>query len=133
VTDKLPPNLNLQTGELTDEVQIRPFAEMLTILDRGEAHAAASRGLHDLIGAVQALGRKGGLTISIEVAPLKGTQDQLILTAQVTTKMPKADPTSQMFFVDQSGNLSRNDPRQMEIDGLRVVEPAPARIVNLEN
>lgn len=127
-----PPGVDPATGEITHddaEVHVRPFAEMLTILDRGAAHDEASRSLHDLIAAVVDLGRKGSLTIAIEVSPLKGMKDQVVLTAQVTTKMPKADATSQMFFVDQSGNLTRSDPRQPQIEGLTIVETRPNRVV----
>lgn len=132
MTDKPPAGVDPTTGEVKhddEEVHVRPFAEMLTILDRGAAHAEASRGLHDLVASVQAIGRAGGLTIAIEVKPLKGAKDQLILTAQVTVKLPKSDPTSQMFFVDNAGNLTRNDPRQLEFEGMRVVEPAAPRTI----
>jgi hypothetical protein len=116
------------TGEITDEPQIRPFAELLTLIDRGAAHAEASEALHTLIASVQSTGRKGGMAIAIEIEPLKGSTDQVIVKAQVSTKLPKQDPTSAMYFVDPKGNLSRQDPRQMEIEGLRVVEPKTARI-----
>jgi hypothetical protein len=127
------PGVDAITGEITDEPQIRPFAEMLTLLDRGTAHAEASRGLHTLIAAVQTVGRKGGITITIEVSPLKGSDEQVVVSAQVAVKLPKQDATAAMFFVDKSGNLSRQDPNQLEIDGLRVVEPKAARTVNLED
>jgi len=47
------PQVNTTTGEIVDEIQIRPFAELLTMLDHGQAHAEASRALHDLVAAVR--------------------------------------------------------------------------------
>ena len=134
MTDKPREKVDPTTGEITkDDEQIRPFAEMLTVFDSGAAHAEASRGLHDLVAAVQALGKKGGLTIAVDVVPMKGTSDQVVVTAQVNVKLPKGDPASRMFFVDNAGNLVRNDPRQLAFEGMRVIEPQPARTVNLEN
>lgn len=119
-----------KTGEVIDGPQIRPFAELLTTLDHGAAHAEASRALHDLVQAVLATGKAGTMTIAVGLKPLKGSTDQLIVAAQVTAKPPKSEPASAVFFADDAGNLTRNDPRQLQLDGLRVVEPKPTRTVN---
>jgi hypothetical protein len=125
------PQVDTTTGEIVDEIQIRPFAELLTMLDHGQAHAEASRALHDLVAAVRDTGKQGAMTINLKLAPLKGNIDQLVVAAQVTSKPPKSEPSAAMFFVDDAGNLVRNDPRQPEIDGLRMVEPKPAKTVNI--
>lgn len=129
MTDK-PPIANRETGEvLAEDRQIRPFAELLTILDRGAAHAEASRGLADLVAAVRDTGKKGAMTIKVELAPLKGSTNQLLVAAVVTVNPPKSDPGAAVFYIDNAGNLSRTDPNQLEIEGLRVIEPEPARTV----
>jgi len=123
------------TGEVLGEnenEQIRPFAELLTILDRGSVHAEASRCLHDLTNAVADTGKAGNLVIKVEVKPLKGSDDQLLVTAQVASKMPKSEAAASLFYRDASGNLTRNDPKQLALDGLRVVEPKPAKVVTDE-
>jgi hypothetical protein len=130
VTDK-PPIANRETGEvLADDRQIRPFAELLTMLDRGTAHAEASRGLADLIASVRDTGKKGALSIAVEIAPLKGATNQVVVAAQVTVKLPKSEPGSAVFWIDNAGNLTRNDPAQLTFEGMAVVEPPPARTVN---
>lgn len=122
-----------KTGEVLDEdQQVRPFAELLTVLDHGSAHAEASRCLHDLTNAVADTGKPGHIVIKIEVKPLKGTDSQLIVTAHVASKMPRTEPAASVFFRDNSGNLTRNDPKQLALDGLRVVEPKPAKVVTPE-
>lgn len=135
MTDRPPDNVDPKTGEiLEDDKQIRPFAELLTILDRGSAHAEASRALNDLVAAVRDTGKKGSMTVSIELGPLKGSSDQLLVAARVTAKPPKSEPGAAVFYIDDAGNLTRHDPRQMalELDGLRVVEPPPARVVGTD-
>jgi len=119
-----------KTGEVIDGPQIRPFAELLTTLDHGAAHAEASRVLHDVVTAVRDTGKPGSVTIQISLKPLKGSTDQLVIAAQVGSKLPKSEPSAAVFFLDDDGNLSRHDPRQLQIDGLRVVEPKPTRTVN---
>jgi hypothetical protein len=125
-----------RTGEVLNDdgsdEHFRPFAELLTILDRGAAHAEASRALHDLTAAVRDTGRKGSMSIVLQVQALKGSTDQLVVSAQVTCKPPKSEPAASIFYADHSGNLVRNDPRQPEIDGLRIVEPKSARVVGTE-
>lgn len=125
------PKVDTTTGEIIEEIQIRPFAELLTMLDHGAAHAEASRALHDLVAAVRDTGKGGTMTITLKLGPLKGNVDQLVVAAQVAAKPPKSEPAAAIFYVDDAGNLVRNDPRQLELDGLRVVEPAPARTVNI--
>jgi hypothetical protein len=124
-------NVDLSTGEVTDEPQVRPFAELLTVLDHGAAHAEASRLLHDLVAAVQAAGKKGTMSIVLQVAPLKGSTSQVVVAAQVSSKPPKGEPAAAVFFLDDDGNLTRHDPKQLELDGLRVVEPKPAKTINV--
>jgi hypothetical protein len=122
-----------RTGEVLDDRHVRPFAELLTVLDGGDVHAEASRALADLTAAVRDTGKKGSLTITVEMSPLKGSSNQLVIAARLGVKLPKTDPGSAVFFIDAAGNLSRNDPRQLELDGLRVVEPKPARTIHVPN
>lgn len=113
-----------------NERHVRPFAETLVALNGGTTHAEASNLLADLVAAVRDTGKKGSLTLTVDLAPLKGASNQLVVAAHVSVKAPKADSRTAVFFVDSNGGLSRNDPNQLELDGLRVVEPKPARTVN---
>ncbi len=124
-------HVDLSTGEVTDDIPVRPFAELMMLLDHGVAHAEASRALHDLVAAVRDAGKKGSMSIVLTVSPLKGSDAQVVVGAQVTAKPPKSEPAAAVFFLDDTGNLVRNDPRQLEMDGLRVVEPKPAKTVNV--
>jgi hypothetical protein len=128
---KVTDHVNTRTGEISDR-HVRPFAELMTLLDGGTAHAEASRALNDVVSAVRDLGQKGSITIAVEIAPLKGTRHQVVVSMRVTSKPPKTEPTAGMFFVDDDANLTRNDPRQLTLDGLRVIEPVADRVVGGE-
>lgn len=126
-----PPNVNPDTGEISDDEHLRPFAELLTILDHGSAHAEATRALHDLVAAVADTGKAGSMTLKISLKPVSGSRGQFLVSAVVQARPPQSDPGAAVFWADDSGNLTRSDPNQPEIEGLRVVEPKPVRTVNL--
>jgi hypothetical protein len=105
------------------EPEVRPFAAVLQELARGSVHDELSTKLHALVDAVREHGVKGTLTLTLTVAPIaKGDVSVLTVGGAVTSKPPTAAQTS-AFFVTSAGNLSRRDPRQIEI-------PMPVRGVD---
>jgi hypothetical protein len=114
----MPPD---KSDEAT-EPQVRPFADFLAQQAGGRTHSELSDQLHKLIGAVHDTGKKGKLQLTIEVKPLsKGDDMTLTVTDAVVVTMPKADRAQSVFFIDDTGNLSRNDPRQATLP-LREIE-----------
>ncbi len=104
-----------------DTPVIRPFTAWLTEQRRGTLNQELAEGLHELTNAVQTLGKKGTLTLTITVVPTKG--DHVGVIDDVTVKAPKPDRPDSLWFVDHDGNLTRNDPNL--IPGLR---PVPANV-----
>lgn len=98
-----------------DEPQIRPFSEVLIQQARGRTHDDLSLGLHNLIAAVQETGKGGKLQLTIDVKPLKSDTNTLQVVATVASKVPQVEQPASIFFVDDAGNLTRNDPRQMTL------------------
>lgn len=94
------------------ERQIKPFAAVLQEIAKGRAHARLSEALADLVIAVAETDKKGTLTLTISVEPTKG-MDNLTVSANCVVKLPTEQQAS-IFFADESGQLSRNDPRQIE-------------------
>ncbi|MGH9001957.1 MAG: hypothetical protein ACRDYV_02400 [Acidimicrobiia bacterium] len=115
-----------------DPPRVRPFADFLVDQAGGRTHAELSDALHDLTSAVQATGRKGALTLTVTVEPMKGNTQALLVTDKVTAKPPAADRKSSVFFADAQGNLSRHDPRQMHLP-LREVPGADPAADQLRN
>lgn len=106
------------------EAEIRPFSAFLQEQDRGRTHDVLSQRLHELIAAVQETGKGGSLTLKIDVKPIPGTNAKtLTVTDAIAAKIPAAERPKTIFFVTEGGNLSRNDPTQPVITGLREVEP----------
>ncbi|MET7412476.1 MULTISPECIES: hypothetical protein [Streptomyces] len=114
-------------AEESEERTVRPFAAFLQEQSGGQLHDELSTRLHELIEAVRETGKAGAIALKIDVKPIAGTDGRTVtVTDTVTSKVPKTERPKSIFFVDDTGNLSRTDPRQPVITGLREVEPTPA-------
>lgn len=101
-----------------EDQQIRPFAAVLQEMAGGRVHTRLSDQLRDLTAAVAETGKKGTLALVVEVKPLRpGDTGTLVVTAKTVLKAPEGDDASPVtvFFADQTGNLTRNDPRQLAL------------------
>lgn len=116
------------TTSEADERQTRPFADFLAEHNNGASHRKASVALQDVVQAVVDTGKKGSVSINVAVEPMKGAEDgTLMLTVTVAEKIPTEPVKAAVFYADDDGNLTRNDPRQLSFDSLREVEgPAAA-------
>lgn len=98
--------------------QTRPFAAVLAEIGGGKLHARLSAQLAELTAAVADTGKKGSITLTVKVEPLKkADQHTLVVTGSSNAKVPEGDdatPTS-VFFATSAGNLVRDDPRQQQL------------------
>jgi hypothetical protein len=96
----------------------REFASVLLEIGKGTLHARLSEQLAEICAAVTETGKKGQLVLKIDVKPMpKADSNILVVTGVSVAKAPESDeasPTS-VFFADDAGNLTRNDPRQMTL------------------
>lgn len=118
------PPVDKETGE----IQVRPFADILRDLGRGAVIDEAAVMLQDLVRAVRDYGKKGTFNLRVEIQPMKGENQALIVSAKADAKPPAGEPTSAVFFADEHGNLLRDDPRQpqlplRELSGLHTSTP----------
>jgi hypothetical protein len=102
------------TGGADDgEPYYRPFANIIKEIGRGGLHADLSKALAELTAAVVEHGKGGTLTLTIKLDPVKdSTADALILAGTCTIKKP-TQPATSLFYGDEDGLLTRNDPRQV--------------------
>lgn len=105
-------------------VRTRPFADFLRETNRGTTHDELSEYLQQLTAAVSDTGKKGSLSLRIDVEPIKGDNAAFSISDKITLKLPEHDRGSSMFFRDADNNLTRRDPRQLEFESLREA-PAP--------
>jgi hypothetical protein len=102
----------------TPDDQVRPFAAVLGELHGGRVHARLTEQLAALTAAVTATGKKGTLTIQLEVKPLKAGQNNVLqVIAKSVAKVPEGDdaaPTT-VFYATEDGVLTRDDPQQPQL------------------
>ena len=108
---------------MTEEQHARPFADFLA--QQGRAHQELTEGLHDLIAAVKDTGKAGTLTLTIKVAVDMKNDEILRVSDNVVLKAPAHDRGERIYYADRTGNLTRSNPNQPELEGLRDVS-APA-------
>lgn len=121
------------TGEVVDDPAVRPFADWLREQSSGKTHDEMSESLWDLIARVQETGKKGQLILSISVEPMKGDESVLVVSDEIKLKLPEFPRKPSVFYADRNGNLTRSNPNQPELTGLRDVssqEPTTLREVN---
>lgn len=91
--------------------QIPPFADVLASINRGALADEAASLIANLVQEVSHIGRKGTFTLTIEVAPFTGGGDTIRLSGKAAVKQPSRDPHAAVFFFDEAGALTRDDPR----------------------
>jgi hypothetical protein len=109
------------------------FAVFLIQHSRGEAHEQISGEFHQLLAAVQKHGRKGAMTIKVTVEPPKGGADgaPVLVGIESDLKAPKAIAPPSMYFVDDDGRPTRNDPRQLQAFDVRDIDTATGEIKDI--
>lgn len=99
-------------------MEVRPFAAVLAEVRGGSAHARVSALLAEVSQAVSATGKKGKLTLVLDIAPMKNAAEGTVMvTVSSVAKIPEPDdatPTS-VFYADDGGNLRRDDPKQPQL------------------
>lgn len=89
------------------------FTETLTALRKGQCLIEADEALRQLAKACMETGKKGTLTLTLTLKP--GDEESVTVLDDVSPKLPKPDTRGSNLFVDEDGNLSRNNPRQLEM------------------
>lgn len=110
----------------TEEVEPRPFATFLLEQNRGRTHQELSVGLRDLVAKVEDTGKKGSITLTITIEPLKGNEEALQVSDVIKLNLPEHNRGASIFFRGRDGNLQRDDPNQESLFGdLRELPPPP--------
>lgn len=107
----------------------RSFLDLLKDMRGGQTVDELGEHVQGLVEAVRETGRKGSLTYTVVIAPAsKGDVNTLLLEDNISVKTPKTARAATVFFATNENILQRNDPRQPELAGLRVLDyPAPVK------
>lgn len=93
-------------------------------LRRGLFVEDLDRELAALVDAVRDTGRRGAVTIRLEVGlASKGDDMALKIGDSIKVATPQPERGDTIMYAAGDGRLSRRDPRQIDIDDLKVVEP----------
>lgn len=107
------------------------FSEFITEHARGQVDDEATATLVDLIAAVTATGKKGSMSVVIDVKP-SGTR-MVQVSASVTAKNPEPDAEVGVFYVDSDGHLRRDDPYQERLPIADIDPSGPTRVHVVDN
>lgn len=106
--------------DTAEDRQVRPFSDLVRELRRGLTHDELSEQLADLVDAVEETRKKGKLVLTIAVEPLPKS-DALVVKDSIKTTLPTPERDITVMFADD-GRLTRDNPRQPAIPGIRAVD-----------
>lgn len=96
-----------------DRPDARPFTGFLQEQRRGALHQELSDMLAETVAAVTEHGKVGTVTLTLKIKP---AGDQMVqIFDGLKCSAPEGDKVPSIFYTDETGNVSRTDPRQMEM------------------
>lgn len=91
------------------------ITDILGQLRGGYALHEAGKRMDECVRAVRATGKKGSITITIDIMPDK-TDDRIIkMQPTIKAKIPEKGFSEGIFFVAPDGRLTKEDPAQLEL------------------
>lgn len=106
------------------------ITETLKALRYGTLDEELGQKLTELVKKCEDTQRVGSLTLSLKIKPAKAGRIEILDDIKVT--MPKEEHGTSIMFVLPSGKLTRTDPRQMEIEGLKTIDPDTGEVKTVD-
>jgi hypothetical protein len=100
-------------------MSIRPFTDLLRDLRYGETLDELSAALNELVQQCVLSNKPGELRLTLKLKPTKSGAFEI--TDAITLAGPKPERGSSLLFATPENNLTRNNPRQQNLD-LRTVD-----------
>lgn len=94
---------------------MRPFTDVLRDIRKGRVVEAASDQLAEVVRGVLDTNKTGELTLKLSVKPQGKNDNAVVVSAKLSTKVPRGDLPDALFFADLEGDLLRDDPTQMRM------------------
>lgn len=108
---------------MTDAEQRKPFAAFVQEQRNGGLHGEMSEALTELVTTARETGRAGTITLTIKVTPNKDNST-VTVSDKVKLTLPEPERGAGIFFFDEHGNLSRQNPNQTSLTLREVERPA---------
>ena len=112
----------------SETTQPRDFVAFLLEQSQGKTNSELSAGLRDLAERVTETGKKGSITLTVSIEPMKDVDGPLIVTDKITLKLPEHDRTASVFYRGRDGNLTNRDPNQRSI--FEVVDQTTGEVID---
>jgi len=113
------------TGEVVDDPELRPFADLLASLGNGRMHRELTETLWDALRKVTETGKPATVTLTLTLKPLDKSEDApIVVKDAIKANLPEFDRPESVYYVDHNGNLSTRNPRQPSLDEALVVPEA---------
>jgi hypothetical protein len=97
------------------------FIHTLNNLRYGQTQEELSQELHTAVQRAIDTGKVAEITLKIKIKP-EGNGKQVFITDEIKSKIPQFAREQTILFPTPDGNLTREDPRQTSIPGMRSVE-----------
>ena len=106
-------------------IEPQDFLVFLAAQAGGGTVTELSDGLAELVRRVADTGKKGSISLTVAVEPMKGGDGKtMVVKDSISLKLPEYDRTASVYFTDEDGRLHRNNPQQIAWDvPLREVPP----------
>lgn len=92
------------------------LTDVLSQIRGGSALYEAGQALQECVQATRDTGKPSKLTFSVTIEPDKTDETVVTLQPDITVKLPKKPKAKGIFFMDKNGRLTREDPRQIELE-----------------
>lgn len=107
----------------------KAFSIILQDLRDGRVHAELTQQFSDLLSKVQETGKAGEITLKIKIKPTtRGDVDKVTISDAITLTLPKPERGEDMFFLTDECDLSRNHPRQGNLELRDATPTAPSKL-----
>jgi hypothetical protein len=95
---------------------MRAATDQLRDIRGGEMVEELTENLAQVVNAVLATGKKGSLTLKLNVDPASKGDAVVTITDDIKVTIPREKKAGTLMFALPSGSLQRQDPRQTELN-----------------
>lgn len=99
-----------------------PLWQFMSNVRKGEFVTEAAEEIAQVVEAVRRTGRAGTVSIKFGIKPQGNSEDGVVFVRdEVVARAPRPEKRDTVFFATDDGRLSRQDPRQSVLPGIREV------------
>ncbi|MDY7537654.1 hypothetical protein QN372_00695 [Undibacterium sp. RTI2.1] len=107
----------------------KAFAVVLQDLRDGRVHAEFTKLFGELVAQVKETGKGGEISLKLKIKPAtRGADvDKITIADVITITQPKPERGEDIYWLTDDGDLSRNHPRQGNLELRDATPTAPAQ------